>query len=296
MNTPIIKQIEIEVNTHCNYRCNYCPEKKWPKKISYMKLDLYEEIIEKAANYEQIKYVCFNAYNEPTLDRYFEERIQRLAKTDMKLILFTNASMLEDDKVNLLYESGVVESIRVNLPSIDEDEYMRVTGSKLLSQTLKHMDYIIQKGLPLELLVNGTPLAVKHNYNRIQSRYSQYANVKVFRYETSDRAGLLENEYALNYHHRGKLRDCMQVNNKLCINVTGDFYLCCMDYFQKYQLGNIKDKSINDILKGMPAQKLFRQISGEEEVPSDFICLKCFAASFSKLSGRRKCESMIPED
>ena len=99
---------------------------------------------------------------------------------------------------------------------------------------------------------------------------------------------ILANEFAQNYVHKGRLCGCHQIQTKLCVNVNGDFYICCMDYFQKYIYGNINDGELIDILSAQRAKRLFAQVSGVASVPTDFICLKCFAASVSRFLDKMK--------
>lgn len=284
-----INTIEIEVNTHCNWKCRYCPEKYWPKKAETMDLKLFNQIIDKVVKFNFIEYITLNAYNEPLLDVYFCERINKIASfSNIKLILYTNASLLSFDKIDFLHSSGIVDVIRINIPSVYEKDFVRLTGSILYDQTIDNIEYAISKGLPIELLVNGTANDIKKNFGSIFLKYNKFINVRVVRFETTDRAGILANEFAQNYAHKGRLCGCHQILTKLCVNVNGDFYICCMDYFQRYIYGNINDGELIDILSTQRAKRLFEQVSGEVPIPTDFICLKCFAAGFSRFLDKMK--------
>jgi len=281
-----VEYMEIEICTHCNWRCQYCPVYFDPKPPKTMDLDLYNEIIDKAARHSTIKHIAFNCYNEPTLDIHFEDRIRKLAQTDMKLVLFTNGSELDEEKIKLLKETDVLHKVRFNLPSVNETEFNRFTGSRLFKKTLSNIENAISAGLDTEIIVNGTTEEVANNLGKIENRFKSFDNVKVVQYSTTDRAGLLKNKYAMNYNHTGNLYGCMQILNKVCVGVMGNFFICTMDYYQKDVYGNIKDGEISDILKSQKAQLIRKQVFGAESPPKDYICRKCWATMLARIDGR----------
>ncbi|WP_326636642.1 radical SAM protein [Streptosporangium sp. NBC_01755] len=71
---------EIEVTAHCNWGCRFCPVATDPKPRQTMPMDLFEEIIAKLAEVATIDYVTFQFFNEPTLDKYFTDRLAVLAQ------------------------------------------------------------------------------------------------------------------------------------------------------------------------------------------------------------------------
>ena len=83
---------QIEVTAHCNWGCRFCPVSVDPKAPETMPMDLFTEIIEKLSGYVSVRFVTFHFFNEPTLDRFFDDRIRVLREHGMKLSLSTNAS------------------------------------------------------------------------------------------------------------------------------------------------------------------------------------------------------------
>lgn len=282
LNLCDINHIEIEINTNCNWRCDYCPVKFNAQKTKYMSLDLFDEILNKVNDLSNLKYISLNFYNEPTLDKFFNDRIEKIRTIQKRLILFTNASMLNYQKINLLEDSKIVEVIKINLPSIEESEFIRITGSTTFHQTLNNIKEIVSRGFIVEILVNGTMDEIIKNYPVIEKFFEKFRNVKVFKVLTTDRAGLLNNKYAMYYMYKGKLNGCVQIR-RLCIDINGNFLLCSMDYNKKYILGNINDGNLKEILYSDKAQHIYNQVYGKEQVTDDFICKKCFAATFFKI-------------
>ncbi len=273
--TTNIEYLEIETNTHCNWRCGYCPVHFNPKAKSFMNMDLFSEIIDKALRHPSLKYVTLNFYNEPTLDKYFEDRIKKLSGTRLKLILSTNGSELDTDKIRTLSESGVLSTIRFNLPSIEQKEFTRLTGSMQYGQIMRNVENAVHWGLNVQMIVNGTSREIRDNLKGIEERFQGASTVRIEQNITHDRAGLVKDRYAMNIRIGGLLYGCSQVTNWLHVGVNGDIFICSMDYYKNEVYGNIRDGEIADILKSEKARLLRKRIYGAENAPEDYICRKC---------------------
>lgn len=281
-----IVYMEMETCTYCNWKCEYCPITFDPKPHRVMGMDVYNEIIDKAARHPSLKHIAFNFFNEPTLDIFFEDRVRKLAQTHLKLILFTNGSMLDEGKIQLLKDTGVLDTVRFNVPSVNEAEFKRLTGSSLFRRTMANIENSIAAGFNVEILVNGTTEEVAKNMKEIEDKYRAFENVRILHYITMDRAGLLKNRYAMNYHHKDELCGCMQIIKELRVGYNGDFFICTMDYYQKDVFGNIKDGEIEDIMKSQKAQLIRKRVFGAETAPEDYICRRCWAIMLARLDSR----------
>ena len=103
--------LAIAVNSHCNWRCEYCPVHDQPTAPSYMSIDDFERIIENVSRNKTLRYVALNVFNEPLLDKYFPDRIRLLHRYGLRLMLNTNASHLNESVLHLLSEYQIVEKL-----------------------------------------------------------------------------------------------------------------------------------------------------------------------------------------
>jgi hypothetical protein len=266
---------QIEVTAHCNWGCRFCPVATDPKPRRTMPLDLFTEIITKLTSYPTVKYVGFHFYNEPTLDKFFPQRIGILRDHDMKLVLFTNGSALTEAKLRLLKESGVLYQLTVNLPSLDESEFRSLTASATYAATLRNVETAARLGcFPLKLSVNGIGPALERNLEQLRARFEPLG-IEVFTPPMADRAGVLDNEYYEDIHVTGRLRGCNWPVNHAYFSVAGDLFLCANDYYQREIFGHVRDGSLHEIMTSPAAKRLRRRIFGVEEAPDDFICRTC---------------------
>ncbi|MCX8131604.1 MAG: radical SAM protein [Clostridia bacterium] len=281
-----IENVEIEICAHCNWRCEYCPVSTQPKPPKKMSMDLFKQTIDKAVRHKTIKNVTFCFCNEPTLDKFFLERVKYLTTTDLKLRLHTNGSNLSKDMMNYLKETDVLAFVCFNLPSVVQDEFEKMTRYSNLDKVLRNIDYALGIGLPVTFSIQGTKKELEHNLPHIQQRFKEKFN-KINSWETFDRAGLLDNRYCQNVNINGKLYGgCNWILNWLNVSVNGECYLCYNDYHQNYVLGNIADGEIEDILLTEKAISLRQYVFGKKEPDKDFICRKCITMKRAKLLSR----------
>lgn len=270
-----IENIEIEVNTNCNWKCDYCPVHIDPLKKQVMPMDLFSEIIRKATEYGNIKNISLSAYNEPLLDPYFFERLTIIKEAGFRLILHTNGSTLSEEKIKRLKECGVVEVIHFNFPHLNKQKFEKITGSKLYEKVVRNIDLAIEAGLNVEFSIQKVP-GYEENIKEMNERYSSRIGKVITAWDTVDRAGLLKNQYAQHIYNNRRLGGCKRFLKWMSIGVEGDAYICCHDYYKKNIYGNIRDGSLADILSSEKAQKMRKIIFGGN-IPSDqFICNKCF--------------------
>ncbi|WP_329173311.1 radical SAM/SPASM domain-containing protein [Streptomyces sp. NBC_01477] len=269
-----LRTAQIEVTAHCNWSCRYCPVSSSPKPRATMPMDLFTEIIEKLTPYRTITFVTFHFFNEPTLDRFFADRIRVLQEHGMKLSLSTNASALTHRKIQLLQDSGVLHHLIVNLPTLDEEEFRTLTGAGTYKATLRNLDLAIDQGWPVTLAVNGVGEELSRRTAALRAKY-EGRGVEVNPTQTCDRAGELTNEYHQGVFAAGRLRGCSWPLNHAYFSVTGDMFICCNDFHQREVYGNIRDGSVHDVMTSPDAVRLRRRVFGVEEAPQDYICRTC---------------------
>ena len=265
---------QIEVTAHCNWGCRFCPVATDPKPKATMPLSLFEEIISKLTPYEDIKFVTFHFYNEPTLDLFFEDRIRILARYGMKLSLSTNASGLTPAKIKALRDNDVLHHLIVNMPSLDEKEFNDLSGSRTYRMCLKNLEAAISEIGPITLSTNGIGEAQRRNVAALRARFEPLG-VQVSAPETCDRAGAVTNEYGQNFRKEGRLNGCSWPVNHAHFSVSGDMFICCNDYWQREKFGNIRDGSIHEVMTSPAAIRLRRRVFGIDEAPPDYICRAC---------------------
>ncbi|GAB1643544.1 radical SAM/SPASM domain-containing protein [Krasilnikovia sp. MM14-A1259] len=270
----LLTTAQIEVTAHCNWGCRFCPVSVDRKPSATMPMDLYEEIVEKVAVHDTIRYVTFHFYNEPTLDRFFEERLHVLARHGLRLRLFTNASNLTERKIAELRDTGVLHRLVVNLPALDEQAFAKLTQSRTYARTVGNLDAALAAGLPTDIVVNGIGSEGERHVADLRSRYEPLG-VNVNATLVSDRAGAVAGEYNQSVRIAGRLTGCAWPVNHAHFSVKGDMFICCNDYYQREVFGNIRQGTLHEIMTSPLAVKIRRRVFGVEDAPDDYICRTC---------------------
>lgn len=270
----LLTTAQIEVTTHCNWGCSFCPVSQDRKPSATMPMPLFEEIIEKISPYDTIRYVTFHFYNEPTLDPFFDERVAVLQEHRMMLRLFTNASHLTENKIETLKRSGVLYQLLVNLPALEEKDFRVLTQSNSHARALHNLDAAIESGLPVEIAVNGADEELSHRVRELREWF-EVRGVQVKPTFLSDRAGTLTGRYNQAIRITGPLRGCAWPVNHAHFSVTGDMFICCNDYYQRETFGNIRSGSVHDIMTSPAAVLTRRRVFGVADTPANYLCRSC---------------------
>ena len=278
--------LDIEICTHCNYRCDYCPVKISPKKPQLMDNKLFAEIIDKANNFPSITTINLNAYNEPLLDPELLDKLNIVSKTKLKIILNTNGSLLNPDKFDAIIKCNAVKTIHINIPSLDEQIYQKKTGTRNFFKTINNINYIIKTKRDVEINLVVLDKNIDKSIKKFYRYYKNNSNVNIIPGIINDRAGLLEGEYSQRLQINDKLVGCNRFINYLSVSVNGDFFICCQDYFQREIFGNIRDGTIENIINGEKSIGLKKKVFGEMESSPDFICRKCDKMRLGQLKVR----------
>lgn len=265
---------QIEVTAHCNWGCVFCPVSVDAKPPATMPMPLFEEIIGKIAPYKSIRYVTFHFYNEPTLDRFFAQRVAVLREHGLRLRLFTNASNLTPEKIALLRQGDTLLQLVVNLPALDDGSFRDLTGSGTLARTLANLEAAVEAGLPTEIVVNGHGPGLDRRLGDLRARFED-RGVVVRSTLFSDRAGTVAEGYQQDVRVEGRLRGCAWPVNHAHFSVSGDMFICCNDYYQREKFGNIRSGTVHEIMTSPEAVLLRRRVFGVADTPEDYVCRTC---------------------
>lgn len=115
---PPVKWFYVELTTHCNLKCPFCPSKDLKRPRSFMSLDLASEVFGKIgryyANYDSTsgyldlnRMVFLHVMGEPLLHPHFVECVQIAKDAGLEPALFTNATFLNKKNRDKLFAAGL---------------------------------------------------------------------------------------------------------------------------------------------------------------------------------------------
>lgn len=267
-------RVPIEINSHCNFRCRFCPVATDPLAKRVMPLDLYGIVLDRVRG-AGIKGIALNHYGEPSLDKHLVARVDLAKESGLHVDLFTNASGLDRPRLEALAAIGNL-SVIVNLPSIDPGAFRRITGSKLLDRVLDNLRVAAELGMDVRVTVNAPAGLSRWQRTMLRRNIRRQTGIKAALAVVESRAGFMKDQdYAPPVRHEGRLNGCYRQLTKIVVNVEAKAFMCCQDYHQEYVLGDLRTSSFDDIARSDRAAQIRRWIFGAEDPPDEFICRRC---------------------
>ncbi len=280
---PYPSNIIVDIHSYCNASCKTCPYRELSKKLpmGMMEESLFTKIIDEfsaiAKNHAIRGHVIFCNMGDLFIDPNVFKKISCVLNAGLDFIIQTNAFLLTPERTDKLIATGFKGPIYISCHGITPEVYRHVMGLDF-DITIKNIEYLINhypkkmihiRAIPYEWPL-GEVLKVKH--------YWKERNVSVKIFLPNSRTGLLDNCASWNLKYPGnKLKGCKKTLplRDMVISSNGDVVLCCEDMARKVILGNVKERSLQEVWNSAQAMDILGKIFLGKPSPDDFICKAC---------------------
>ncbi|WP_052590722.1 radical SAM/SPASM domain-containing protein [Halobacteriovorax marinus] len=231
--------VEIEINSHCNMACSYCPNSEHERlEKGEMSTETFIRIMQQLKEIEFKGRVSYHFYNEPLLCKKLDEFVVLTKEFLPSCIIdiYSNGTLLTKKRLEKLFELGVDKF------TITEHE-----GTK--------PGYIFKK--------------VYKDLDEAQKKKVHFQGHE--KLDLSNRGGLLEH---LSTQDISSV-PCYIPLYLVVITLNGNVLPCYDDFYQNHSMGNIHDQHIEEIWnseKYNNFRKLLREKNGRKSNP---VCEKC---------------------
>jgi len=243
-NNTFPTNIQFEPSTVCNASCITCPHKSIIRKeaLSY---ETIKKIIDECSKYGIDEIYPIN-YNEfflyPDAMKVLRYMKKKLPTT--KVVLFTNASTLNEETSNMIIKEKLVHQLNFSMDAFKKETYERVRGlnyEKVMKNVLYFMkENAIQKD---PIITEVTFTITDENENEIKEFKKFWKQHTDNIYFSVDDGRKSNNPYII----RKTNLPCSSLFNTPVILSNGDVVSCCMDPHGKLVYGNIYKSSIYEI-------------------------------------------------
>ena len=271
----IIKQLDLELNGGCNYKCTMCPqtqgrEKEFLKKLPF---NIFTKIIDDALQYG-LETVSLHGSGEPMLSKDVPKYVSYIKSKGIKCMSITNGSRLTPKLSSDLIESGI-DLLRISCVGYDRDTYARWMSFDGFDKVRNNVKLLVD----LNREMGGkTEVHIHHLVTDIANKDEE---IKLYRKNWSDYTGAkseiwLMHNWAgsgveLGYHRTAitpgsrSQRSCGRPFSPLLQvragGLNGHFaavVACCMVLGKDSEavLGHLDDQTIEEIVSGTPYQNL----------------------------------------
>lgn len=280
---------QIENNTHCNYKCWFCPNAyDTPAPKECMDLELFKRIlmeIRSVYTIQEFNDISFATYNEPNLDDTFQEKLQLMTDMGFRYEHISNGSMITTELTDWLIENPQnIKQFRLNIPTMDEKKWKDITGSSLsvMYRMYYQLMYLFENAprlnFPITVIVNGDGSeSHKEEFMKVYQKFQRCPpGINFSMTGLIDRAGTLEGaECETQKIAHGEIdwgdqptRCSAEYFENLYFGVNGNVFYCCHDYHQEYSCGNVKEQSLKEILNS-------KEYQNQKQRFQQAFCRKC---------------------
>lgn len=236
------KLLQIETINVCNAKCKFCAVPKMKKLRSPMETELFNKIIDDAAEYKEFNHIMPFLNGEPLLDKKLCERISYINEKmpDAAVSFFSNGTLLDYEKAKELSKVKIT-AVNFSINAVTDNGRKKVMGVEL-SPTIDNI-LAYKKLCPSVDVGVSAILDTAYITPKEMEEFSRFWGEKRVRFN-----------FFFNGNWAGKTRDtcntegaCTRPDGVMTILSDGTVALCCYDLEGEVSFGNVKDKSLKEI-------------------------------------------------
>jgi len=289
-NIPEVPEIiELEVTNYCNFKCLMCKTgleiAKRPR--GFMKIDTFTKLIDEIKDYETA--IKFVGLGEPLLHPEFPEFVKAAEGRGILCHLTTNGSLLNENMMNKLLESGL-DSIKFSFQGVDSESYEEMRQKDEfdnLMSTIKRF-YDLRGDREKPFITIGTSVTDESaerieafkkmcvNFaDRVEVGRTTLEHIDIDRLKTDEakaRISLIKEKQSL---RKVRYKCCNQVFDVITVRWNGDISACCADADGLMTLGNIAEHSIKEIWN-CDRENEYRKILAARRYEDLPLCKNCY--------------------
>ncbi len=268
-----IKQLDLELNGGCNFKCEMCPQAEGREKDFLKKLPstVLDKILDDAQQYG-VESVSLQGSGEPTLNADMPDAVRAIKDRGLKCVSFTNGYRLDEKLSRRLIESGL-DVLRVSAIGCDRESYHRWMSMDAFGQVRDNVRRFRELN---EEMGGGTEIHLYHLITDMDRRAEELA---AYQSNWIDYTGafaevwLMHNwsgEFDSPYDRRNLTRapekrscgrpfsELLQVRAGGLDGHNGAVVACCMVLGKDSEavLGHLDDQSIADVVGGEAYEEL----------------------------------------
>ena len=287
------KRIYIEITNICNLSCEFCPKTK--RKYKFMDKKEFKEIIEKVKDHTD--HVYFHIMGEPLLNENIGYFFEESYNNGLSVNLTTNGTLIKD-KSDVLLNAKSLRQVNISLHSFEAND-----SSLKLHEYIENITDFIREAVKSTNIISAIRL---WNMDNKELKGANALNNEIL--------GLLEKNLNLDFSlseklqesHKIKISDrvyinmaekfdwpdskidlisddvfCHGIRSQIGILVDGTVVPCCLDSEGSINLGNIFNRSLEEIVDGERTCAMHEGFKKRKAVEE--LCKRCgYASRFRK--------------
>ncbi len=241
--------IQIEPTSMCNLRCIMCyqSDKSFSSKsagfMGYMKLDLLKKIVDEIEG--KIEGVTFASRGEPTLHKQLDEFLKYCEGKFLGLKLNTNATLLDEKKINALLSSDL-QSLVLSIDEKNKENYEKIRVNAKFEKIMRNLELLKNirekkyKNSKIKIRISGVKINTEQNVDEMNQFYREFAD-EIALVDYSPWESAYDNEV------NDIQAECSELYRRIFVWQDGKVNPCDYDYKSILSKWNANEHSIKSI-------------------------------------------------
>lgn len=270
-----IKKIYIEISDICGLNCSFCPAPKNTRKI--MDSALFEKACFESAKLTKV--ITLHLLGDPCIVKNLADYLDIAHSYGLSVDLVTSGIYLKNHPFDLLI-SPPIHQLSISLNAGFDEKNQAKVQEDYLQNIFDLCHYKMLKDTPsfINLRFQDTSLdSLLYVKQKILSEFGILDDASLFRFRLGKKVFLNITktfQWAdLNQHMDNIHKYCYGLISQIGILSNGQVVPCCIDARGNINLGNIKDKSLLDIINSPRATKIKEGFARGEAIED--LCKAC---------------------
>lgn len=248
--------IGIEITTYCPLDCVYCTRKFNERKDRNLSWEKYQELLKKIDGYDRVV-IC--GIGEPFVYPYIYDVLDSLK--NKKVVLITSGTVKID--FDRLKNSSCIEVLIFSVDAPSEEGMKKVASAYNWENLLYNLEHARGFTRMINCTVTNETIrtlpdlamfAIQNNLSAVSYTLDirrTEDGLEVEAREILEKTKNIAKQNRLVFMDNSTNFKCMSWGNLVhYINISGEVFPCCQGVNSKYVVGNVFEKSLDDIFKG----------------------------------------------
>lgn len=283
----------LEPTNHCNLRCIMCPNGTGKINIEkgYMEFEFYKRIIGEIKHHASA--ITLAVHGESLLHPRFFDMARYASEYKIKVLLNTNATLLDQDKAELLLESGI-KSISFAFDGFNKSMYEKARGGAVYEKTLENILYFLRLRKKMKKKNPYTVLSMLMLDLETCGKDQQQDFLKQFRglidevrlREVSTWGSTFKETDEFSFRSNpATFPPCSRLWSTSVITWNGDVVPCIYHANHEYVLGNLKERSFREIWNSERMRVLRESMLDGSYLKHSSLCEHCIVLGTPPIYG-----------
>lgn len=255
--------MRVENISVCNEACYFCPYPMSDGPKGFMDEKLYHKILTEHKEGEGDKIIYPATLGEPTLSKALPRwvRIARDEYNYSEVHVFTNSTNLKQKMAEELIDAGLT-GIMFTLHGLTKENFIKITKFKRYEIVVNNIKNFINLNYR-----NRSPVKIYLTiYASFNKNFIENHEFVIFSKEMGVTVSIHSMENLHNWagtFNLGKAQlhaeiPCKRIWTQFGVTYQGDVVLCAVDYKNSLKLGNVKNDTLKNIIKGAKYREVKR--------------------------------------